>query len=149
MEVGGLPLHPLVVHAAVVFTPLAALTALGYALVGRWRERLRLPTAVLAVAATLSVVAAFLSGNSLLDTVPQLARRPLVETHRERAVLLLWTTLGYAVVAGAALWWHDRAGTPRAVLRVVLALVAVAVLVLVVLTGDAGTRAVWGAVTGS
>jgi hypothetical protein len=41
MELGGLPLHPLVIHAAVVFGPLAALCALGYALLDRWRERLR------------------------------------------------------------------------------------------------------------
>ena len=31
MEINGLPLHPLVVHAAVVFGPLAALAALAYA----------------------------------------------------------------------------------------------------------------------
>ena len=31
------PLHPLVVHGAVVFGPLAAVAALVYALVPRWR----------------------------------------------------------------------------------------------------------------
>jgi hypothetical protein len=31
MEIAGLPLHPLVVHGAVVLSPLAALVALAYA----------------------------------------------------------------------------------------------------------------------
>ena len=49
MEFHGIPLHPLVVHAAVVFTPLAALSALGFALVERWRGYLRWPTLVAAM----------------------------------------------------------------------------------------------------
>ena len=51
MEFHGIPLHPLVVHGAVVFTPLAAVAALVFVLVERWRELLRWPTAVLAVVA--------------------------------------------------------------------------------------------------
>ena len=35
MEINGLPLHPLAVHAAVVFGPLAALLALAYAVLLR------------------------------------------------------------------------------------------------------------------
>lgn len=35
----GLPLHPLVVHATVIFVPLAALGALLMVFVGRLRER--------------------------------------------------------------------------------------------------------------
>ena len=52
MEIGGLPLHPLVIHAAVVFGPLGALSALGYAVLARWRDRLRWPMLVLALLAT-------------------------------------------------------------------------------------------------
>ena len=48
MEINGLPLHPLVVHAAVIFGPLAAVAALAF-LVPRWRDRLRWPMVVLAV----------------------------------------------------------------------------------------------------
>ena len=43
MEINGLPLHPLVVHAAVVFLPCAALLALVYAAVPRWRWAVRWP----------------------------------------------------------------------------------------------------------
>ena len=148
MEISGLPLHPLLVHAAVVFTPLAALTALAYALLTRWRERLRWPMLALAVVATLAVVAAFLSGKSFLDSTPELAQVPLVETHEERGELLLWLTLGFGAVALVSGWLHARSGPVRLALRGLLAVAAVAVLVQVVLTGDAGSRAVWGGVTG-
>ena len=37
-EIGGLPLHPLVLHAAVVFVPLQVLLALGYALLPALRR---------------------------------------------------------------------------------------------------------------
>ena len=147
MEINGLPLHPLLVHAAVVFTPLAALTALSYALVTRWRERLRWPMLALAVVATLAVVAAYLSGKSFLASTPELAQLPLVETHEERGQLLLWLTLGFGVVAAVSGWLHARAGPVQLGLRVLLALAAAAVLVQVVLTGDAGSRAVWGEVS--
>ena len=146
MEINGLPLHPLVVHAAVVLTPLAALAALAYALVTRWRERLRWPMVAVAVAATLAVVAAYLSGSSLLDSNPALAERSIVRTHEERAELLLWLTFGFGVVAVVSGWLHAWSGPVRPGLRALLALAAVAVLVQVALTGDAGTRAVWGAI---
>jgi len=148
MEISGLPLHPLLVHAAVVFTPIAALTALGYALLTRWRERLRWPMLVLAVVATLAVVAAFLSGKSFLDANPALGQRPIVGTHEERAELLLWLTLGFGVVAVVAGWLHARSGPVQVTLRDVLAVASAAVLVQVVLTGDAGSRAVWGSISG-
>ena len=36
---GGLPLHPLIIHATVVFVPLLVLFAIGYAVVPRLRGR--------------------------------------------------------------------------------------------------------------
>lgn len=143
MEINGLPLHPLVVHAAVVFGPIGALAALVYATVPRWRDRLRLPMLALAMLATGSVVAAYLTGDSFLESRPELGREPMVGTHEERAELLLWLTLGFGVVALVAGWWHARPGVLRTVAQAVLAVAAVAVLVQVVLTGDSGARAVW------
>jgi hypothetical protein len=144
MEINGLPLHPLVVHAAVVFGPLAALAALGYVLVPRWRMRLRWPMVVLALIATGAVVAAYLSGESFLESKPELEGSPAVATHEERAGLLLWGTLAFGVVGLVAGWLSTRTGAVRVVLDVLLAVGAVAVLVLVVRTGDSGARAVWG-----
>lgn len=143
MEINGLPLHPLVVHAAVIFGPIGALTALTYAVLPRWQDRLRLPMVALALLATASVVAAYLTGGNFLESRPELQREPLVETHEERAQLLLWLTLGFGVVALATGWLHARIGPVRIALRVMLGLAAAAVLVQVVLTGDAGARAVW------
>ncbi|NHA00097.1 hypothetical protein G5V59_07775 [Nocardioides sp. W3-2-3] len=64
MEINGVPLHPLVVHAAVVFTPLAALAALAYA-VPSWRDRVRWPLVVLAAISLVSIWVAYLSGEDL------------------------------------------------------------------------------------
>ncbi|MDF1603697.1 DUF2231 domain-containing protein [Nocardioides sp. YIM 152315] len=143
MEINGLPLHPLVVHAAVVFGPLAAVAALAY-LVPRWRGRVRWPMLVAAVIATGAVVLAYLSGNDLLDSKPELEQIPALQTHQDRAGILLWTTLGFGVVAIVSGGWGLRSGGVRVLLDVLLAVAAVAVLVMVVLTGDAGSRAVWG-----
>ena len=52
MEIGGLPLHPLVVHGAVVFTPLAALALIVFAILPRYRYLTRWPAAILAVIAS-------------------------------------------------------------------------------------------------
>lgn len=143
MEIDGLPLHPLVVHAAVVLGPIGALTALAYAVLPRWRDRLRLPMVVLALVATGSVVAAFVTGRNFLDSRPALGRDPLVRIHEARAELLLWLTLGFGLLALAAGWLHGGAGLVRIGSRVLLGLAAAAVLVQVILTGDAGARAVW------
>ena len=142
MEINGLPLHPLVVHAAVVFGPLAALAALAY-LVPSWRERVRWPMVVLAVLATVTIIAAYLSGDNLLENRPELEASPLVEKHEDLADQLLWITVGFGAIAllGGFL---ARRGALRVVLDVLLALAAVLVLVWVVRTGDAGAQAVWG-----
>ena len=83
MEINGLPLHPLVVHAAVIFGPLAALAALGY-LVPRWRDTLRWPMVGLAVIATGALVLAYFSGGDFLDSKPELAEELLAELARAR-----------------------------------------------------------------
>ena len=144
MEINGLPLHPLVVHAAVVFGPLAAVAALLHVAVPRWRERLRWPMVGLAVVAVGAIVAAYLTGTSFLDSKPELAGSAAVEKHQNRAQQLLWVTIAFGVVALLDGWLADRRGATRVVLDVLLAVAAVALMVWVVLTGDAGARAVWG-----
>ena len=144
MEINGLPLHPLVVHAAVVFGPLAALAAIAYVAVPRWRDRLRWPLLALAAVAVGALLTAYFSGRSFLDSKPQLATSPAVATHQDRAGQLLWVTIAFGVVALLALGLGERAGRFRIVLDVLLVLAAVALLVSVALTGDAGARAVWG-----
>jgi len=144
MEINGPPLHPLVVHAAVIFGPIGALTAILYAVVPRLHERLRWPMLALALLATGSIVVAYLSGNDFLDSRPELGASPQVQTHEQRAENLLWATLVFGVVAIGAAILHPRQGGVRIAVSAVLMLSAAAVLVLVILTGDAGARAVWG-----
>jgi hypothetical protein len=145
MEITGVPLHPLVVHAAVVFGPLAALAALGYVGLPKWRDRLRLPMVVVALMAAGAIVAAYLTGKSFFNSrTAAIQALPIVHTHQQHARQLLWVTLAFAVVAVAAFWFHAQTGTLRTVLNVALGAFAIGVLVLVVLTGDAGARAVWG-----
>jgi uncharacterized membrane protein len=143
MEINGLPLHPLVVHAAVIFTPLAALAALAF-LVPRWRERLRWPMIVLAVIATGAIVLAYYSGISFLDSKPELKASPPVKAHQHLGNQLFWIGLAFGVIAVVSGWVNARSGALRVVLDVVLAVAAVVLLVWVARTGEAGARAVWG-----
>ena len=144
MEINGLPLHPLVVHAAVVFGPLGALAGVAYAVVPAWRDRLRTPMAVLAVVAGVAVVAAYLSGDSFLESRPELGQLPDVRTHEEGAGPTLWATLAFVIVAVVTARSHPREGVWRVALPVLLGIASSATLVLVVMTGDSGARAVWG-----
>jgi uncharacterized membrane protein len=143
MEINGLPLHVLVVHATVVFVPLAALAALAF-LMPSWRDRVRWPMVVLAVVATGAVVLAYYSGGDFLDSKPELKASPQVQAHEDLGGQLLWVAIGFGVVALLAAWLYRRTGALRVVLDVLVAVGAVSVLVMVLRTGEAGARAVWG-----
>lgn len=156
MEISGLPLHPLVVHATVVLVPLSAVLAVLLAVVPRWRWLLRWPAAVGAVGVLALAWAARLSGEALVESRPELAS--LVEVHQERGDQLAWTTLPFGVLVLAAAWLlpggsalasgrgarESRAPGPERLLAAAVVVAAVAVGVLTVLTGDSGARAVWG-----
>ena len=153
MELNGVPLHPLVVHAVVVLGPLAALTGLAYAVVPKWRWLLRWPLVVLAVVTAVAALLAVAAGEDLLAARPELA--PLVEEHEERGEWLRSVAVIYAVVSIVAAWAlggtsglasgrgarETRFGIPVAA---VLVVAAVGLLVLLFLAGDSGSRAVWG-----
>ena len=149
MEINGLPLHALVVHAAVVFGPLAALTGVLYAVVPRWQAVLRWPLVALAAVALVTIWVAALSGEEVAEANTYggpLAE--LLDQHEERADWLRIATTAFAVSAFATAWWHTRRGVVRVVLLVLTALLAVDTLVLVVLTGDAGAQLAWYGVNG-
>lgn len=153
MELNGVPLHPLVVHAVVVLGPLAALTGLAYACVPKWRWLLRWPLVVLSVVTAVAALAAVAAGEDLLAARPELA--PLVEEHEEWGEWLRSVAVIYAVVSLVAAWAlggtsalapgrgarETRFGIPVAALLVVA---AVGLVVLLFLAGDSGSRAVWG-----
>jgi hypothetical protein len=147
MEINGLPLHPLVVHAAVVLGPVSALAALAYVLVPGWRDRLRWPTLVVVLLATGAIWVAYLTGVSFRDSRAFFSTGPVgakIEHHKALAGVLRLVTSGFAVVTLLAVWWHDRRGSLRVALAALVSVAAIATLVYTALTGDAGAQAVWG-----
>jgi Predicted membrane protein (DUF2231) len=153
--VSGLPLHPLIVHAVVVIGPLSALAAVGYALVPPWRSWLRWLVFLSALVTAASAFVARQSGEFLESRVTggqppsgDLAR------HIELAGRLVYITWGWLVLvaifclivpAGLRRRTSSRVGAN--VVSGVLLIAGAAVLVyFMVVTGDAGSRAVWSGV---
>lgn len=156
MEINGLPLHPLSVHAVVVLVPLTALVGLGYAFVPRWRWLLRWPLVALAVVGAGFSVLAASAGEALAEARPGLEQ--LVEEHQEYGELLRNLALAYVAAAGLGAWalggtsaLASGAGTRETrgalgwVALAALAAGAVALLVVAFLAGESGARAVWEA----
>ncbi len=144
MEINGLPLHAIVVHAAVVFGPLAALFGVLYA-VPRLRDLLRWPLVLSVLVLVVSVWASYLSGEQLEDT-GNYATGPLhelLETHEARAGILRIAATAFTVVAVVAARLHSRTGPVRLALAGLTAVAAVVTGVYVVLTGDAGAQIAW------
>jgi hypothetical protein len=157
MQFNGLPVHPLIIHVVVVFAPLACLAGILYAVVPRWRWWLRWPLVVCAVISAAAGIIAVQSGHDLeaerhLQSLPELA------VHEHRGEILRWLMLAFLVPTALGAWLlggpsplASGAGarrTPSRALGVAVSalLVAgsVAVLISVVMTGDAGARSVWG-----
>ena len=148
-----MPLHPLVIHAVVVFAPLAALGALAMA-VPKWRWLARWPTLLVTLGATAATYVATLTGQDLEEE--RGLESPLLKTHEEwgeRLMIAMWI---FAAVVIVSFWLlphvtrlsggRDKSSPVAALatpVSVLLVLSAVAVLMLVVLTGDAGAKAVW------
>lgn len=142
--IAGLPLHPLVVHAAVVLLPLAALGLVVAVAVPRWRGWLGwLSLAGLAVA-TGAVVMAKVSGEALAERVGEPERHAQLGS-----ILVLWSG-GLLVLATAwvLLARRDARRARSSVGTTILAVVTVVAALLttgwVVLVGHSGAEAVWG-----
>lgn len=154
MTLNGVPLHPLVVHAAVVFVPLAALAAI-VVVVPRWRWAVRWPALVLSVVALVAVQLAIMSGEDLQES--RGPRSALIHEHEEYAENLRLVMIVLVVLVALAFWAlghttrlrdrEDRAARVAVLekpLLVLVPVVGVVALVFVFLTGDAGARSVWG-----
>jgi len=97
-ELFGLPAHPLVVHAAVVLLPLAALATLIAAVAPRVRHQWAPVALAMALAATLAVGLAQGSGEELEEQVDETR---LVEEHTERGETVLPWAIALTVAAAA------------------------------------------------
>jgi hypothetical protein len=156
-EIGGLPLHPLVVHVVVVLAPLTALALTVGTVWSTARRRLGIVTPLAAGALVILVPVTVAAGDALKQVVGPL---PAVQTHEGYGRQLLpWVIAMFVVAAVQWAWFRwgvreeadaarSRTGVVSAVLGVAAVLVAVGVIVMVVLIGESGARAVWGGVGG-
>jgi hypothetical protein len=152
-QVNGLPVHALVLHAAVVFVPLLALGAIVYALVPRWRSKVGWAVALLAVIAPLATLVAKLSGEKLYDRLVGQGLKgkglEILNDHMAFGTRTFWYSLALGVVSLVVVLsnWRRPGSLPRVVdivLRVVMVVLALISGYYVYRTGDSGATAVWG-----
>ena len=153
-NLGNLPLHPLVVHAAVIGVPLAALLAFLFAF-PKTREWARWPLAITVVGVTAVTFVARQSGlafEAALGITPGNPVGDLILQHSLLANQLFYIMIGFSVIALLNVFIvskraADGAAKQSAILRVglpiLLAAAAVVALVWIVRVGDLGARAVW------
>ncbi len=165
MEIAGVPLHPLVVHAVVMLVPMAVVLGWVHVLLRGWRWLTRWVALGTSVAALAAVVVARQSGSDLLANRPFLVSDPesevarLIETHQDRADVLLVAVIVHTLLVAVAFWAlpatsalstgrfdHPGRDVPwlTFVLQALVVVAGIVSLVYVVLTGAAGARAVWG-----
>lgn len=142
MEFFGLPLHPLVVHGAVVLVPLAALGTVAVVLSGWVRQRYGWLTLALAVAGAGAAITARLSGEALVASLG--VGGSAVAAHRAWGELAPYPATLLALALAAALLLERRSRAGWWISGAIAVVSAVVALVLVVLTGHSGATAVWG-----
>src|SRR3954470_22260526 len=97
---GGLPVHALVLHAAVVFVPLLAVGAIVYAVVPRWRSRTGWAVFLLAIIAPVTTFVTRQSGLQLYNRVfPRVSPtgKVILNSHMHFGTLTFWFTLALGV----------------------------------------------------
>jgi len=147
--IGGIPLHPLVVHAAIVLIPLAAIGVMLIAFVPRWRERYGGLVALFALGALVGTLLAKFTGENFQKDLGITSEK--VTTHADLGQKMLYFVIPLFLVA-IALWWvgrrekeHQPYGVGLTIsLGVVSVIVALAAGVWVVRVGHSGANAVWG-----
>ncbi|MFI6075247.1 DUF2231 domain-containing protein [Actinoplanes sp. NPDC051343] len=150
-QIHGLPVHALVLHAAVIFVPLLALGAIVYAVVPRLRPRIGWAVAILAVITPITCFVTRESGEKLYDRLvgSGMKGKPLDELnqHMNFGTHTFWWVLGLGIVTLVmlALTWGSRrlpmiASAAGSVVMVVLAVISG---YYVYRTGDSGATVVW------
>jgi hypothetical protein len=156
-QIGGLPLHPLVVHAVVVLVPLTTLGALLVAIRPRWARPYGPLVAAGGVAAAGAALVAQQAGNALQAALE--LETPLIEDHGRWGLYTVWASVALAVLAVAATVVAFRAprpsggaaAVPATVWRVLAWLTVVAgaaATLFSILAGESGATSRWGFVFG-
>jgi hypothetical protein len=142
--IAGLPLHPLLVHSAVVLVPLVAIGALVMSYLPSFSRRHGKLILILALVAQVSVFLAKMSGEAFSEIL-----KKDVEKHAELGEIAPFVTI--PMVALIYLRWRmDRAGSSignvaiRRLTSVALVIASVVSLVMIFLVGHSGASSVWG-----
>jgi uncharacterized membrane protein len=151
-QINGLPVHVLILHAAVVFVPLLALGAIVYALVGAWRAKIGWAVLLLGIIAPICTFVAKESGTKLYDRLaPHMspAGKKLLDEHMGFGTHTFWWTLalGLVSIVMVVLTGRGESSAPKVVqwvLSAAMVVLAVIAVYYVYRTGDSGAKAVWG-----
>ncbi len=146
ITIGGLPLHPLAVHAAVVLLPLGVVGVMAVILVPKWRRHYAILALLVLVAGVGATVVAEQAGEQLALVTG------ITEEHRKLGKLMAIASI--AMLGFAAVWfWPQRNETklPRKRLGTGLEFIAAAgslalgaaSIILIALVGHSGATAVW------
>lgn len=146
--VAGLPVHPLVVHFAVVILPLAALLQIAVVLIRGLRARWATLALLGLAAGTVAAFASKESGEKLAE------RMGLPQTHATWGSILPFIAAVLTVVA--LVWWvlqrrlssrrsvtQQPAGLPQQTAGALSAVLAVGVVGLTILVGHSGAVSAW------
>lgn len=142
----GLPVHALVVHAVVVLVPLSAVGVVVCALSARWCERLSTALVVVLTVAVGSAFVAKVSGEELQSRLPA---NPDIQRHADLGAMTPWVVLAFWIVVVAWLAVDRSRGRDAGITKTLMVLAVVAAVAAsaqVVLTGHAGSSAVWSGI---
>ncbi|MFM8239034.1 MAG: cytochrome b5 domain-containing protein [Actinomycetota bacterium] len=134
----GLPVHPLVVHFAIVLLIVGALGFIAIVLIPRWRAALGWAVIVLLALGCIAAFAANQSGEALSERVG------LPQEHAEWGDRLFPASLALLAIALAWYLWQRRSsGAAVTALGVLGILVAAGTIALTTVVGHSGAEAVW------
>jgi len=142
--IAGLPLHPLLVHSAVVLVPLVAVGALVMSYLPSFSRRHGKLILILALVAQASVFLAKMSGEAFSEILNK-----NVEKHAELGEITPLVTLPMVVLIYLR-WRMDRSGSStgsvaiRRLTSVALVIASLASLLIIILVGHSGASSVWG-----
>ncbi|CAB4892453.1 unannotated protein [freshwater metagenome] len=153
----GLPAHPILVHAAVVLVPLAAIGLVLIALVPKLRPKYATLVAIFATLSAGSVGVAQGSGESLQEAVRNSVKDPaLLRTHTQMGEDLLPWAAGMFVVAAFifVVEFMRRRDKPlklpvqatNIAIMVLSVVVAAGSVYMVIKIGHSGAKSTWNAV---
>ncbi len=143
--INGLPVHPLIVHAAVVFVPLTALGLVVMVFWPRFSRRYGWLVVASSVAGALFSFMAKESGESLEGRIgePGFDHAELGDLMPVFAGLLMVAVIGLWLVDRRRSDQQGRGGLLRILVATAAVLVAVANVVWIYRVGDSGAKSVW------